>query len=271
MLDSHCHLDFPEFDADRSRLLADARAVGVVGWLVPGVHEGLWDGQEALLRESGTRLAVGLHPWWVPAEGDVDAAIAALDLRVRRLGAVAVGECGLDAKRGEVAVARQLPWFEAQLELARDRELPVIVHQVGAREEFLRALLRAGRLPRGGVVHGFSGDAGWAQALVQRGWHLGFGPALLGPRRERLREAFRSVPIEAVLLETDAPASRQQGQRSVPADIVATAAALAVIRGVSTEDLTRMADANLAAFLGLGSPDAFVLPAGGGRAPEALL
>jgi TatD DNase family protein len=271
VLDSHCHLDFPEFDADRARLLADARAVGVVGWLVPGVHEGLWDAQEALQREPGIRLAVGLHPWWVEPARDLDEAIAALDLRVRRLGAAAVGECGLDAKRGEVAVAQQLSWFEAQLELARDRDLPVIVHQVGAREEFLRALGRAGRLPRGGVVHGFSGDAAWAQALVQRGWHLGFGMAPLGPRRERLREAFRSVPIESVLLETDAPASRKRGQRSVPADIVATTFALAAMRGISSEELRRLGDANLAAFLGLGSPEAFVLPPGGGRVPEALL
>lgn len=271
MLDSHCHLDFPEFDPDRARLMAEARAVGVVGWLVPGVHEGLWDAQDALVGEPGIRLAVGLHPWWVSPAGDVDAAIAALDLRIRQVGAVAVGECGLDAKRGEVAVAQQLPWFEAQLELARDRDLPAIVHQVGAREEFLRALVRAGPLPRGGVVHGFSGDAGWAQALVQRGWRLGFGTALLDPRRERLRDAFRSVPIEVVLLETDAPASRQRGQRSVPADIVATVAALAALRGVSTEALTRMGDANLATFLGLESPEDFLLPAGGGRAAEALL
>lgn len=277
MLDSHCHLDFAEFDAARAELLAEARALGIEGWLVPGVHEGSWDAQEALVGEEGVRLAVGLHPWWVQEAGLLDAALARLEQRARRLHAVAWGECGLDAKRGQVDVAGQLPWFEAQLELARAAELPLVVHQVGAREEFLQALSRCGGLPRGGVIHGFSGDAAWAHALVQRGFHLGFGAAALDARRARLQEAWRAVPLSAILLETDAPAG-PRGQHSTPADLARIVRGLADLRGLAAEDLVRTGDENLARLLGLEGPEAFargrVVGAdarGSGRGPEGLL
>lgn len=250
MQDSHCHLDFPEFDADRAELIARARARGVTGWLVPGVHPGLWEAQEALRSEPGVWLAVGLHPWWIPQQGSVGATLAELERRLERLAAVAVGECGLDAKRPGVPLADQLPFFEAQLELARARDLPVILHQVGARTEFLRAIERGGQLRCGGVVHGFSGDASWASALVGRGLYLGFGQSALAARRERLRAVWLEVPLDRVLLETDAPSGRA-GHRSVPADLVDIARELGALRGSAADELSRTSDENLAALLGM--------------------
>lgn len=250
MLDSHCHLDFPEFDGDRAELVAAARARGIDGFLVPGVHRGLWDAQEALLGEEGIHLAVGLHPWWLNRAGSIDEVMALLAARAERLRAVAIGECGLDAKRAEVGLSEQLPWFEAQLELSRQCDLPVVLHQVGARAEFLRALERGGGLPRGGVVHGFSGDASWAKALVDRGFHLGFGARVLRPEAHRLREALLAVPADRILIETDAPASGRPGTRSVPADLGAICSGLATLRGVPPSELGAASDANLARMLG---------------------
>jgi TatD DNase family protein len=247
VLDSHCHLDFPEFDQSRAELLADARKLGIDGWLVPGVREELWPTQEALASEAGVMLAAGLHPWWLPEIGPVDAILAALAARSTSIGAVAIGECGLDAKRSNVPLADQITLFEGQLALARERCLPVIVHQVGARDAFLRTIERVGGLPCGGVVHAFSGDAAWAQALLSRGFHLGFGVSVSAPKRERLRQALLSVPTERLLLETDAPGG--PGAR-VPADLVAVCRDVATLRGTSAAGLAAQCDANLSSLLG---------------------
>jgi TatD DNase family protein len=249
VLDSHCHLDFPEFDADRAELVAEARRLGIDGYLVPGVHEGLWPAQDALAGTVGILFAVGLHPWWLSTRDPVDVALARLEQRVRARGAIAIGECGLDAKRPGLDLEVQSAWLEAQLALARALELPVILHQVGARTEFLRALERGGPLRRGGVVHAFSGDVAWARALLDRGFYLGFGAAVSAPKRQRLREALLATPAERVLLETDAPASSQPGTRSVPADLVSICRQVAEIRGASSAELARQSDANLARLL----------------------
>jgi len=251
VLDSHCHLDFPEFDADRTEVILAARAVGVEGFLVPGVHPGLWAAQEALRSEPGVSLAVGLHPWWLAFDEPLEERMVQLASRVERLGAVAIGECGLDGKRaGVVPLDVQLLWFEAQLELGRQRDLPVVLHQVGAREEFLAALGRGGPLRRGGIVHGFGGDASWARALVARGFSLGFGARTLAPKAERTREAFLAVPLDRLLLETDAPAGGSGGIRGLPADLAPICHGLAGLRGLSAAELAAASDANLARLLG---------------------
>ena len=251
MFDSHCHLDFPEFDSDRAELLADARRQGIVGFVVPGVHAGLWSAQEALKSEPDVYLAAGLHPWWLPEAGAIDVTLAELEARARRIGAVAIGECGLDAKRSQTTLADQVPWFEGQLDLARTLQLPVILHQVGAREEFLRVLERVGRLPRAGVVHAFSGDADWARALLARGFFLGFGASLSAPNRHRLRQALLAVPEDRLLLETDAPAGSRPGQRSVPADLVSICREVAGVRALPAAQVAQQCDANLATLFGI--------------------
>jgi len=260
VLDSHCHLDFPEFDADRAELLADAHALGIQGFLVPGVHERLWPAQDALLGRAGVHVATGLHPWFLHGDDPVDVALARLERRAREVRAVAIGECGLDGKRTGWELAAQGTWFEAQLELARALDLPVIVHQVGARAEFLRGLERVGPLPRAGVVHAFSGDAAWARALLARGFYLGFGPAVSAPKRQRLRAALLEVPAERVLLETDAPASSRRGTRSVPADLLSVCRAVAEVRSTPFEQMAEQSDANLARLLGFSNPLDLLLP-----------
>jgi len=260
VLDSHCHLDFPEFDADREQLLIDAHGLGIQGCLVPGVDEKLWPAQDALLGRAGIHVATGLHPWFLRGDDPVDVALARLERRAREVRAVAIGECGLDAKRTGWEVAAQGRWFEAQLELARSLDLPVVVHQVGARAEFLRALQRVGPLPRAGVVHAFSGDTAWARALLARGFYLGFGAAVSMPKRQRLRAALLEVPADRVLLETDAPASSQPGTRSVPADLLSVCRAVASVRSTSPEQMAEQSDANLARLLGFSSPLDLLLP-----------
>lgn len=242
MWDSHCHLDFPEFDETRDADLARARELGVSGWIVPGVHAAAWERQDGLSSLPGVVCAAGVHPYWVSDREDCAQAMESLGHRLQTSRAVAVGECGLDAKRGGADLSVQVRWFEAQLDLARSAGLPVIVHQVGAREEFLAVLTRHGRLSAGGVVHGFSGDGSWAKALLDRGLHLGIGVQVARPGRERLRAAVADLPAERLLLETDGPDQGLDGERGRPSDLVRVCAEVAALRGRTPGEVAESSD-----------------------------
>jgi len=232
LFDSHCHLDFAEFDAARDEHLAAARRAGVTDWFVPGCAPEQWPSVGALAAVPGVHCGYGIHPWWAEGVSDLDETLVALRRQLLESRAVALGECGLDGLRAaEVPMARQIEVFEAQLQLGRELGLPLVLHQVRAREDFLRALDRVGLSSPGAVVHGFAGDATWARALIGRGLFFGVGPALLRRGRERLRQAVTQIPLERLLVETDAPDQGLGGQRGVPLDLVAVVDALARLRG----------------------------------------
>lgn len=210
IIDHHVHLDGLSESA-RQKWLAEARSQGVVAALIPGCFPEQWPD---LLQTCSTRDpenpgrpfvagALGLHPYWTRETTlTPDALCSAIEAKLSDERVVALGEMGLDKGRG-APVERQSAFFEAQLRLARERELPVVCHQVGLREVFLSSLERAGGCPQGGVVHGFSGDPAWAKALVSRGFLLGVGAGLLNSARQRLRHAVAAVPWSHLLLESD--------------------------------------------------------------------
>lgn len=239
MFDSHCHLDFPEFDGDRGASLAAARERGVQAWFVPGCFPEQWGRVAALVGEPGVSVGYGIHPWWAHVVGDRELVLEQLRRFLVEESAVALGECGLDGLRtDEAPAALQEELFEDQLKLACELEFPVVLHQVRARAEFLRCLSRVG-LPRAGaVVHGFSGDRAWAQELVKRGCFLGVGPSVTRSQRRKLREALASVPLRTLLVETDAPDQapaveeadpRGGDERGKPADLARVVEVLAQI------------------------------------------
>ena len=169
MYDSHCHLDFPELAGDLDEHLTRARALGIEAWHVPGCGPSQWPRLTPVSDIAGVSIGVGVHPWWVdevlsPSEEDPGALSRALDDAMQRLaaelrarGAAALGECGLDrprARSGGPSRERQRLVFEAQLALARELELPVVLHVVGEHGAALELLERVGDLPAGGVVHG---------------------------------------------------------------------------------------------------------------------
>lgn len=233
MFDSHCHLDFDELLPELDMHLERARAQGVCGWFVPGTCPEQWRGLVHLAR-TDVWVGVGLHPWETEHEWNIDALMGQLREAAWELGAVALGECGLDKFRGGT-IERQISIFEAQLKLASELELPVILHQVGHREAFLRSLERVGLKGTPGVVHGFGGDAGWGRALTSRGLFLGVGFAITYENRQKLRRAVSEIALEHLLLETDAPDQKPMGTRGAgsPADLVAVSLALAQLRGVA--------------------------------------
>lgn len=216
LIDSHCHLDAPEFDADRDRVLRDARQAGVVGIVVPAYVAARW---ETLLAFTASHPrptvthpacwpALGLHPVHLQQHADDDVSRLATLLARHRDSVVAVGEIGLDrflpALTTPVAWARQLALLEAQLVLAREHDLPVILHARRCHAPLLAALKRV-RHRSGGIVHAFSGSEEEARQYHQFGLHLGLGGPLTWPGAHRLQRVARTLPAEAFVIETDAP------------------------------------------------------------------
>lgn len=215
LIDTHCHLDFPVFDSDRAALLAECRQLGVGEYIIPAVGEENWGRVMALAAEhDGISYALGVHPWYVG--GQTPAVLTRLQQRLaeRPRGLVAVGECGLDL-RSHVPQEGQLEMFEAQVELAKEHELPLIVHSVRANDTVAKILRRL-RPACGGVIHAFSGSLQQAEVFWQLGFRLGIGGVISFERANKTREAVRDMPLEALLLETDAPDMPLQGQQGAP-------------------------------------------------------
>lgn len=244
MIDSHVHLDAPEFDADRAAVLAAARAAGVTGFVVPAVARSGFGALAALAAaEPEVHPAYGLHPMYLAEHDDADPQRLAVWLTEHP--AVAVGECGLDGFVAGLDVDRQRQLFDVQLRIARDAGLPVILHARKAVDEVSAMIRRVGRLT--GVVHSFSGSVDQAQRLIDLGFRLGFGGPITYPRARRLRHLVSTLPVEALLAETDAPDQPLcgcQGQRNTSAQLPRVIETMAALRQVPVARLAVQLDAN---------------------------
>ncbi len=246
IIDSHCHLDTPEFDSDREAALERARAAGVVAQIVPAIDAAGWPALRELCRLHGDlHPAYGLHPLFL-ARHHPDH-LDALRAWLQQERAVAVGECGLDFWVEGLDRDTQMRFFEAQLELAREFDLPVILHARKALDDVTAALRRIGGLR--GVVHSFSGSREQAEALWKLGFHLGIGGPVTYPRANRLRGIVAEMPIEWLLLETDSPDQplhSMQGRRNEPARLADVLATVAELRGESCESVATLTRQNTA-------------------------
>jgi TatD DNase family protein len=244
LFDTHCHLDDPEFDADRDSVIGRARAAGVVGQLVPAVDRASWDAIRTLCAaHPDVHPAYGLHPMLEARHRaeHLDELRAWIQAEQPR----AVGECGLDFYIEGLDAQRQRDVFRGQLEIARDADLPVVVHARRAVEEVTLTLKQVGGLR--GVVHSFSGSVEQARQLFALGFHLGLGGPVTYARAHRLHRVVATMPLEFLLLETDAPDQPnegQQGERNEPARVVRVLEAVARIRGESAERIAEATTAN---------------------------
>lgn len=262
-IDTHCHLDAPEFAPDADAVRQQAAALGVRHCVLPAVTRAGWPAVQQLAQRFGDSYALGIHPLYTGAAADEDlAALEALlaqQLSDPRL--VAVGEIGLDHFVPGLDAARQLHFYRAQLRLARRFGLPVILHVRRSADALLRAL-REIPVP-GGIAHAFNGSLQQAQAFVALGFKLGFGGALTFERALQLRRLATQLPLAALVLETDAPdmppqwlytpaAARAAGQpqgRNSPAELPRIARVLAGLRGLTLQELARASTANALAAL----------------------
>jgi TatD DNase family protein len=246
LFDSHVHLDATEFDGDRARVLRAARAAGVGEMLVPAVEAAGWPKLHDLCEsESGLYPAYGLHPCYLERHADEED-LAALADWLRTHPAAAVGECGLDGLGPDADHERQLRLLHGHFGIARRFDLPLVLHARHAFEAVILALRGFG-MPLRGVVHSFSGSAEQARELWKLGFHVGIGGAVTHERARRLRKVVASLPIESLLLETDAPDQpgvRHKGGRNEPAFLGEVLQCVAALRGDDPDELARATTAN---------------------------
>ncbi|WP_158773426.1 TatD family hydrolase [Cobetia sp. L2A1] len=245
LIDSHCHLDFAVFDGDRTQVLARAIAAGVGTFLVPATTAASFEKVQALSRANvQVHAALGLHPYFM-SEHD-DGALAVLrDALIDNSQVVAVGECGFDARLPDPQ--QQWELFDAQLAIAKEFSLPVIVHCVRANDEVAKHL-REARLPRGGIIHAFAGSQVQAERFLALGFVLGLGGSVTYPRAQKLRHVVTQLPDDGFVLETDSPdmpLSGYQGQRNEPARMVQVAEVVAELRGVPVQHVGELTTTNV--------------------------
>jgi len=238
LIDTHTHLDFPDFDADRSEVLAHSRQLGVQRMVVLGVYRQNWQRVWTLVQaDEGLFAAFGLHPVYLEQHRPAD--LTELGDWLTRLHGhrqlCAVGEIGLDYFLQELNRERQQPLFEAQLKLAEDFRLPALVHVRRSHAAVIATLKRI-RLSRGGIIHAFAGSLEEAREYIKLGFKLGLGGAATWPQALRMHRVLAQLPLEAMVLETDSPdmaPAMYPGQRNSPQHLPAICTDLAERMGIS--------------------------------------
>jgi TatD DNase family protein len=265
-IDSHCHLDAPEFDADRDAVRSAARLAGVGLCVIPAVERANFDVVRALAHKHGDVYALGIHPLYVPKANDDDLVFLESELERlkgdRRL--VAVGEIGLDYFVPELCTPqmREKQWhfYTAQLKLAKRFDLPVILHVRRSADMLLKGLRDKGwRAELGGIAHAFNGSLQQANAFIDLGFKLGFGGTLTYERSRQIRRLATELPLKSILLETDAPDIPPQwlyvtteervqgkiGQKNAPTELPRIGAVLAELRGVEAAAVAAQTSQNV--------------------------
>lgn len=261
-IDTHCHLDAPEFAGDIANVRTRAADAGVLHCVVPAVEVGNFAAVRDLAHRHGDSYALGIHPLCTGRAREDD-----LELLDRALGAarddprlVAVGEIGLDYFVPGLDPARQELFYREQLSLARRHGLPVILHVRRSADRLLKHLRQAGV---SGIAHAFNGSAQQADEFVRLGFKLGFGGSVTFDRALQIRRLAQELPLSAIVLETDSPdipphwlyrtaEQRADGQpqgRNEPAELPRIAGVLAQLRGISLDELAMATSQNAVAAL----------------------
>jgi TatD DNase family protein len=264
-IDSHCHLDAFEFSGDVLTVRADACVKGVAHCVIPAVEVANFDAVRLLAHQTQDSYCLGIHPLYVPQATEADLATLEAQLATHhsdpRL--VAMGEIGLDFFVPALCTAamreKQEHFYRAQLRLARQHDLPVVLHVRRSADRLLKHLRElTGGKPWCGIAHAFNGSEVQAQAFIQLGFKLGFGGAVTYERALQLRRLATTLPLDALVLETDAPdipphwlyataeqraAGVAQG-RNTPGELPRMAAVVAQLRGLALAELAQATRAN---------------------------
>ncbi len=237
LFDTHCHLDFSAF-SDLSRLLQQCRQQGITKLCVPSVGAHNWHNVLELKHRFPQQIecALGSHPAFLNSEVNIDSSLKALEalLLDHRQQIAALGEIGLDARFDNDSVQEQV--YQQQLELAKRAQLPVIIHCVKRHHRNL-PLLKSAQLERAGVIHGFTGDITLAKHYLDLGFKLGIGGAITWPSAHKVIEVVKYLPLNSIVLETDAPDMPLYGQpkgKNTPLNLPLILELLIVYRTEST-------------------------------------
>lgn len=251
LVDSHAHLDAEVFDDDRGVVLERAAQAGIRHVVVPATTAERWPRLAALCSaHPALHAAFGLHPMFLDAHREMHLEQLPAWLEAHR--AVAVGECGLDFFIDAPQADRQRHYFRRQLEIARDMQLPVIIHARRAVEEVIHTLREVGHLQ--GVVHSFAGSREQARQLADIGFMVGIGGPVTHEQAKRLRRTVADIPLDTLLLETDAPdqpGALHKGERNEPAWLTEVLDVIASLRDEDAATIAQATSANASRLFGL--------------------
>ena len=249
-IDTHCHLDAAEFGDTQAELVAAAQQAGVSQLILPAVERNNFEAVKRLCAQHACCLpAYGIHPMYVDRAQPDDLHILREYLALP--GTVAVGEIGLDFFIADYDPARQEHFFVEQLKLACEYDLPVLLHIRRAQDTILKHLRQYKVC--GGIAHAFNGSRQQAEEFIKLGFKLGFGGAMTYPRATRLRKLATMLPLESIVLETDAPDIPPdflaRGEPNKPEYLPRIAETLAELRGISIEEVGDITSANVRSIL----------------------
>lgn len=248
MIDTHCHLDFQDFDHDRQAVLERSHQKGVHHMVVPSVSASTFARTvEICKRHHELSIALGLHPMFIEEHQPHD--LIELDQLIGTIDPIAVGEIGLDFFDKTLTIEnlqeKQIAFFTKQLIIAKQHHLPVIIHNRKAHDECLTLLKEIN--VKGGIIHAFNGSIQHAKKYIELGFGLGFGGMLTFERSNKLRALAEKIPLSSIVLETDAPdmtVSQHKGQRNSPEYLLFIQEALASIKQVKPEIIANITTAN---------------------------
>jgi TatD DNase family protein len=250
LIDSHCHLDFSEFESDLSSVINRARMQGVESFVIPGVSSKHWDKQLKLAQAfDNVYCGIGIHPWFL--DNDPLSSLVKLENLLHSQSVVAVGECGLDATIDNMPLQQQV--FMAQIELANRLNKPLIIHHRKT-HHLIQQCFKQLKPECGGVIHAFSGNVNDAQKYIDLGFKLGIGGGITYERASKTRTSVLNVGLSNILLETDSPDMPlfgQQGKRNEPQNIVKVAEAVAELFSCSVEEVTSITSLNTKELFGI--------------------
>lgn len=245
MIDSHCHIDFEAFDHDREAVIKSALDQGVHNIIVPAVSAKTFARTiEVCNQHSILHLALGLHPIFIEQHQPQD--LLTLDKKIAQNTPIAVGEIGLDYFDKRADKEKQSVFFTKQLIIAKQRNLPVIIHNRKAHDECIELLAEVG--PSGGIIHAFNGSIQQAEKYIELGFLLGFGGMLTFERSTKLKNLARQIPLTSIALETDAPdmtVEQHRGERNSPAYLPYVQSALSTIKKVTLSDVRDVTSENV--------------------------
>lgn len=249
MIDSHCHFDFADFDTDRESLWQQCQQEGILALVMPGVASEQWPVAQKISETfKDMYFAAGFHPWWIveeEAHGGIESSIDQLASCIAHPRCLAIGECGLDMMI-DTALPTQQMVFEQQLALACEMSKPMIIHARKGHGEIL-ALLKKYQSSRGGVIHGFSGSLEIAEEYWKLGFYLGVGGTITYQRAKKTRQVIAAMPLESLVLETDAPdmpLQSKQGERNSPLYLPEVGQALADLKQLPLADIIQQTTDN---------------------------
>lgn len=254
-IDTHIHFDDDRFDADRDTVYNNAISAGVSAMVIPATTQARWNKVFSIAQAfPHVYPGAGLHAAYINEHTDEH--LVLLKAQLAHPSCIAVGECGLDGFIKNLDYEKQKLFFMAQIDLAAEFKLPLIIHARNAVEDVTLAIKSAGKRTTG-VIHSYNGSVQQAEQLIDLGYLLSFGGAITYDRATRLKKTVQALPIESIMIETDAPdqtGHSHSGQRNEPAYLQEVITTIAKIKNIPEEAVTTASNKNACALFNLPEP-----------------